>query len=97
VPRLAGKPPYATTGPSKVRCGGADVPDAHRPVCDARGVHVAEKHPLMQYREGEPLRDLRKYLGEGQEDGQLVEVCQPTLPHFHSVLNPMLCCSEAPL
>mmetsp|Transcript_26966 Transcript_26966/g.51389 ORF Transcript_26966/g.51389 Transcript_26966/m.51389 type:complete len:409 (+) Transcript_26966:186-1412(+) len=36
-----------------------------------------EKPPVLQYCEGEPLRDLHKYLGEGYDDGMLVEVCVP--------------------
>ena len=38
------------------------------------------KLPVMQYREGEPLRDLRKYLGEGTDEGQLVEVRATSRP-----------------
>jgi hypothetical protein len=56
----------------------------------APGVRVTEKHPVMQYREGEPLRDLRKYLGEGQEDGQLVEVCQLSLISIPSSILALL-------
>mmetsp|Transcript_2528 Transcript_2528/g.5261 ORF Transcript_2528/g.5261 Transcript_2528/m.5261 type:complete len:401 (-) Transcript_2528:375-1577(-) len=36
-----------------------------------------DKPPVMLYKEDEPLRDLHKYLGEGPDDGQLVEVRIP--------------------
>eukprot|EP00959_Pyramimonas_sp_CCMP1952_P158390 3312440-Pyramimonas_sp.AAC.1 len=40
-------------------------------------VRPADKPPVMLYKEDEPLRDLHKYLGEGPDDGQLVEVRIP--------------------
>lgn len=36
-----------------------------------------DKPPVMQYREGEPLQDLHKYLGETPEESVVVEVCIP--------------------
>mmetsp|Transcript_31535 Transcript_31535/g.52989 ORF Transcript_31535/g.52989 Transcript_31535/m.52989 type:complete len:424 (-) Transcript_31535:302-1573(-) len=37
-----------------------------------------DKAPVMLYKEGEPLRDLHKYLGDGPEDSLLVEVRIPS-------------------